>query len=204
MKDISSRERVYLVTNFEEPDKVPICFAGCGSTTILECPPKGCVCSDLYQYVGIKDTKPEIGPLGNVVASPDDRLIERLHSDMHAVYASILDDVIMEDENTKIWPFNFGMRIKKVGIYDEIDFKNAPMANMTTRKDIESYPYWPDVNANIMNSVVEKAKYLHENTNYFLVGESPLSYYPLNGYGYLSGMDKWLIDMKIRPQYNQM
>ena len=99
--------------------------------------------------------EPEWGLVGNIVAAPDDRVIERLHSDMHYLYANVPTDVIQEDENTKIWPFYFGMRIKSVGRHDMIDFTNPPMAHMTTEKDIEEYSYWPDLNTNIMDGVVE-------------------------------------------------
>ena len=120
---------------------------------------------------------------------------------MHYLYANVPTDVIQEDENTKIWPFYFGMRIKSVGQHDMIDFTNPPMAHMTTEKDIEEYSYWPDLNTNIMDGVVEKAKCLHEKTDYFIVGDTPFAYYPFNGYGFNSGMDKWLMDIKIRPKF---
>lgn len=198
---MTSRERVYAACNHREPDRVPICFGGSSSTVIDEVPPNGTAASDLYRLVGITDAEPEWGLVGNIVAAPDERIIERLHSDMHYLYANVPTDVIQEDENTKIWPFYFGMRIKSVGQHDMIDFTNPPMAHMTTEKDIEEYSYWPDLNTNIMDGVVEKAKCLHEKTDYFIVGDTPFAYYPFNGYGFNSGMDKWLMDMKIRPKF---
>ena len=198
---MTSRERVYTACNHREPDRVPICFGGSSSTVIDEVPPNGTAASDLYRLVGITDAEPEWGLVGNIVAAPDERIIERLHSDMHYLYANVPTDVIQEDENTKIWPFYFGMRIKSVGQHDMIDFTNPPMAHMTTEKDIEEYSYWPDLNTNIMDGVVEKAKCLHEETDYFIVGDTPFAYYPFNGYGFNSGMDKWLMDIKIRPKF---
>ena len=198
---MTSRERVYAACNHREPDRVPICFGGSSSTVIDEVPPNGTAASDLYRLVGITDAEPEWGLVGNIVAAPDERIIERLHSDMHYLYANVPTDVIQEDENTKIWPFYFGMRIKSVGRHDMIDFTNPPMAHMTTEKDIEEYSYWPDLNTNIMDGVVEKAKCLHEETDYFIVGDTPFAYYPFNGYGFNSGMDKWLMDIKIRPKF---
>ena len=202
MKNMTSRERVYTAIKHREPDRVPICFAGTSATAIQEGPTGACLgASALYNYLGIKDSIPGVGPVGNITYGIDERVIERLHSDMHALYANAPVDVIVEDENTKIWPFYFGMRIKKSGGYDFVDFTNPPMAHMTTVKDIEEYPYWPDLNTNIMEGVVERAKYLHEKTDYFIVGDTPFAYYPLNGYGFNSGMDKWLMDMKIRPKF---
>jgi uroporphyrinogen decarboxylase len=198
---MTSRERVYAACNFQEPDRVPICFGGSSATVIDEVPPNGTAASDLYKLVGIEDSKPQVGLVGNIVAAPDDRVIERLHSDMHYLYANVPTEVIQEDENTKLWPFYFGMRIKTIGQHSMIDFTNPPMAHMTTEKDIEEYPYWPDLHTDIMKGVVRKARYLHEETDYFVVGDTPFAYYPFNGYGFNSGMDKWLMDMKIRPDF---
>lgn len=198
---MTSRERVYAALNHEEADRVPICFGGCSAAVIDEVPPYGTACSDLYKLIGIHDATPHYSLVGNIVAAPDDRLIERLHSDLHYLYANAPTDVIQEDENTKIWPFYFGMRIKTIGFHSMIDFTNPPMAHMETDKDIEEYPYWPDLKTNIMNGVAEQAKYLHDKTDYFIVGDTPFAYYPLNGYGFNSGMDKWLLDMKLRPVF---
>ena len=202
MEEMKSRERVYAAVNHKEPDRVPICFGGISAAGIQEGPPDACLgASALYNYLGIKDSKPGVGPVGNITYGIDERVIKRLHSDMHAIYANAPVDIIIEDENTKIWPFYFGMRIKRSDGYDFVDFTNPPMAHMTTEKDIEEYPYWPDLNTNIMEGVIENAKYLHEKTDYYVVGDTPFAYYPLNGYGFNSGMEKWLLDMKIRPKF---
>lgn len=53
MEKMTSRERVYTAANFEEPERIPINFGGSEGTGILECPPDGCICSELYSYVKI-------------------------------------------------------------------------------------------------------------------------------------------------------
>jgi uroporphyrinogen decarboxylase len=198
---LTSRERVYAAVNHREADRVPICFGGCSATVIDEVPPHGTACSDLYKQVGILDVVPQVGLVGNIVAAPDERLIERLHSDMHYLYANVPTEVVEEDAQTKVWPFYFGMRIKTIGQHSMIDFSHPPMAHMETEADIAEYPYWPDLNTNIMDGVVEQARRLHEETEYFVVGDTPFAYYPFNGYGFNSGMDKWLLDMKLRPDF---
>ncbi len=55
-----------------------------------------------------------------------------------------------------------------MGYYD--DFFDRPMKQMTTEKDIESYP-WPDLDTSIMEGVVERARFLHEETDYWVHGE---------------------------------
>ena len=50
-----------------------------------------------------------------------------------------------------------------------------------------------------MDGVVEKARFLHEQTDYFICADYPFSYYPNNGYGFNSGMDKYFVDMVANP-----
>ena len=105
---------------------------------------------------------------------------------------------IVEPDGSKTWPWFCGMRIRKLGLYDEpFDF---PMGNMTTREDIDNYS-WPDPSVNVMDGVVERAKYLHEETDSFVVGRCITTMLPFLGYPMLSGMDKWLIDMKLDPGF---
>ncbi len=189
-----------MAVNHKEPDRVPICFGGNTATVIEEVPPNGMAATELYKLVGINDVKPKYSLVGNIVAAPDDRLIKRLHSDFHYLYSNPPADIIQEDENTKIYPFSFGMRIKSMGGNDMIDFTNPPMKYITSEEDIEKYPYWPPLDINIMDGVLDKAKYLHENTDYFVCADYPFSYYPNNGYGFNSGMDKYFLDMIANPK----
>ena len=194
---MNSRERVYAAINHQDPDRVPIAFSTAAST-ITECPPNGRVCSQLYEYLGLTDTEPI--QLTDVFTQPtniDPRVVKRLHSDMVPVGPNA-PRVIVEPDGSKTWPWFCGMRIRKIGLYDEpFDF---PMRYMTTKEDIDAYP-WPDLSVNIMDGVVEKARYLHEETDYFVVGRTLSTMLPFLGYALLSGMDKWLIDMKIDPQF---
>ena len=198
MREMTPRERVYAAANFTEPDRVPICFGATFETGILECPPDGRICSQLYEYLGLKDAQPvEIADSLSVAVNPDERVLHRLHSDMRQVAPNIPRAVI-EPDGTKTWPWFCGARIKKVGYYDE--FFEFPMRYMTTKRDIDEYP-WPDPTVNIMEGVVERARYLHEETDYFVVGESFSAAFPFCAYALLTGIDKWLTDMKIRPKF---
>lgn len=204
MKKMTSRERVYAAVNNKEADRVPICFGGNSATVIEEVPPQGMAATELYKLVGITDKKPSYALVGNIVGAPDDRVIKRLHSDFHYLYSNPPTNIIQEDESTKIYPFSFGMRIKSLGGNDMIDFTNPPMKNICTEKDIEEYPYWPPLDINIMDGVLEKAKNLHDNTDFFICADYPFSYYPNNGYGFNSGMDKYFMDMIANPKLYHM
>jgi len=195
---MTPRERVYAAADFKEPDRVPISFCGTFTTGITECPPNGQVCSKLYEHLGIKDYEPiQISDVFNIVSNPDESAMQRLHSDMRQV-APKAPPAVIEPDGTKTWVSCCGMRIKKVGYYDE-PFE-WPLRHMTTKQDTDEYP-WPDTSINTMEGVVERARYLHEETDYFVVGRCISSNLPFNSYAYLSGMDKWLTDMKIRPKF---
>ena len=195
---MNSRERVYAAANHREPDRVPICFGGAGGNFITECPPNGRVCSELYEYLGLKDAEPiKITDVFTQPTNIDPRVIQRLHSDMLWVGCNA-PRVTVEPDGTKTWPWFCGMRIRKVGLYDEpFDF---PLRHMTTKADIDAYP-WPDPSVNIMDGVVERARYLHEETDYFVVGRCISTMLPFLGYALFSGMDKWLTDMKLDPKF---
>ena len=199
-QEMTSRERAYAALNHQEPDRVPICFGGTlSATNIVECAPEGRVCSDLYSYLGITGAEPiKIGDICNVVVNLDERVMQRLHSDFRNVTPSEPPAVVQPD-GTKIAHYFCGAKIKRIGYYDE--YFGTPMRYMTTKKDIDEYPSWPEDTNDFMEGVVERARYLHEETDYFVVGESYAYAFPFNGYGILSGMDKWLTDIKIRPKF---
>ncbi len=198
---MTPRERVYKTLNHQEPDRIPICFGGTPNSGIEECPPDYCALSNLYQFLGLKDTSPvRLNPICNVAANIDEQCMERLHSDMRLVTDNPPGPIVIDDQH-KVWPFFYGGRIVKCGLYEQIDFSDPPMINLKTEKDIEEYPYWPDPQEDNMRGVVERARKLHEETNYFVCGSPSSGHFPLNGYGLVSGMEKWLLDMKTEPAF---
>ena len=196
MRELSPRERVLRALDHREPDRVPISFAGTFCSGIVQLGDRGY--TDLLRYLGIEDyAKPELSELFNVVTNVDERLMERFRSDFRAITPAI-PPARIEPDGTKTWEVMCGMRIKNIGTYDEpYDF---PLRNYESVKDVEGYP-WPDPDDfDIANGKREEARKLHENTDYAIVGESFFSSMPFNVYAQIGGMDKWLIDMKIRPK----
>jgi len=116
---MNSRERVYMAANRKEPDRVPICFDGGSSTFITECPPDGKVCSQLYEYLGLTDAEPiQISDVFTQPINIDQRVVQRLHSDMTAIVCNA-PRAIVESDGSKTWPWFCGLRIRKLGLYDE-------------------------------------------------------------------------------------
>lgn len=196
MGELSSRERVLRALDHREPDRVPISFAGTFCTGIVQLGDRGY--TDLCTYVGIQDyATPKLSDLFNIVTNVDERLMERFGSDFRSINP-VIPAAKIEQDGTKIWEAACGMRIRNIGTYDEpYDF---PLRNCESVKDVEKYP-WPDPDDfDIAKGKREEARRLHENTDYAIVGESFFSSMPFNVYAQIGGMDKWFIDMKIRPK----
>jgi uroporphyrinogen decarboxylase len=197
----NSRKRVLAALENKEPDRVPISFGGFVSTCILECPPDGNALSKLYKYLDIKGyEKPTPGAWGNIVVNIDERVMNRFGNDFRIILPNG-DDVKTEPDGTKtILGLSCGLKIKKVGYYDDVfDF---PLRNYTSVKDLDKYQNWPtsDDFKNLAKGKVDEVKKLRETTNYAIV-EDGFKAFPIAMYALLSGYDKWLIDMKLNPDY---
>jgi uroporphyrinogen decarboxylase len=199
MSKFTSRERVYLAANHEESDRVPIAFGACVGCGIVECPPYGRSCSALYEYLDIRDTKPlKIANWANGVWNIDYRLRERLHTDMLPVFSRI-PPAHMESDGTKVWDSFYGLKIRKVGLHDDI--VNFPLENATAIEEINGYMYWPDKNLNITEGVVDYAREIREKTDKFIIGINFFDFFPFMGYAFLSSRTKWLTDIRVRPKF---
>lgn len=202
MTEWTSRERVLVAINHKEPDRVPISFGGTLSTGILECPPDGKNYTRLCEYLGIQDHEdPKISVVGNYVSNIDERIKQRFGSDLRLITSGFNKKPKIEPDGTKTATGIFcGLRIKKMGYYDDIF--EFPLRNATSKKDIEQYPYWPssDDFKLLAKGKREEAKNLRENTDYAIVADD-LFAFPFLMYPLLTGYDKWFLDMKLNPKF---
>ncbi|MCP4373542.1 MAG: hypothetical protein GY797_36375 [Deltaproteobacteria bacterium] len=197
----TSRKRVFTALEHKEPDRIPINFGGCAQTTILECPPDAKACTQLYQHMGIEDyEEPITGALANQVYNIDERVMNRFGNDFRLILPKGGDIQIEPDGSKTLLGVSCGMRIKKVGFYDDVF--EFPLKDCTTIKDIEEYPYWPieDDFKKLAEGKVEEIKQLREETDYVILEDCYKSY-PALMYGLLAGYEKWLIDMKTDPDF---
>jgi len=201
MKEWTPRERVLTAVEHKEPDRVPISFGGTLSTGILECPPNGKNYTKLCEYLGIQNyEEPDIGFIGNNVSNIDERVLRKFGSDFRRVDPNPPEVRIEPDGTKTILGIYCGMRVKKMGYYDDIF--EFPLRNCKSKKDILQYPFWPtsdDFNK-LAEGKEEEAKNLRENTNYALVVDTPL-WFPFLAYPLLSGYEKWFMDMKLNPKF---
>ena len=185
MGGMTSRERVLAAVAHKEPDRVPINFGGESCAGIVESEPDGRVYTRLCQTVGIWDRPvPATSEFLNIVTNIDRRVLDALHSDMVSFGCSI-PQAKVEADGTKTWEKYFGIRIKRMGYYDEfIDF---PMRNITDARELKSYPYWPDVKDPLFTEGVRDAvRKLRESTDRAITGSSFFSGLPFNFYAFLT------------------
>jgi uroporphyrinogen decarboxylase len=201
MKEWTSRERVLAAIEHREPDRVPISFAGTAGTGILECPPEGKNYTKLCEYLSIENyEKPNISSVFNAVYNVDERIQERFGSDFRAIGPNPPGVRIEKDGTRTIMGILCGMRIKKMGYYDDVF--EFPLRDATSKKNVREYPYWPTDEDfdKLVEGKREEAKNLRENTDYAIVYSGHF-YFPFIMYPLLAGYDKWFIDMKLNPEF---
>jgi uroporphyrinogen decarboxylase len=199
--DWSARERVFAALAHEEPDRVPINFAGSCQTTVLESSPDGKACTKLYKYLGIDDyDDPVTGPMSNQVLNMDERVMNRFGNDFRVILPSGGAAKTERDGSKTILGMSCGMRVKRMGFYDDVF--EFPLKDCTTIKEIEDYPYWPsdDDFERLAEGKVEEAKRLKEETEFVIMDDS-YKPFPVLMYAYLCGYEKWLMDMKLDPDF---
>jgi len=197
-----SRKRVFTALAHKEPDRVPINFGGCAQTTLLECPPEAPAVTSLYRYLGIEDyEKPKTGLIANQVYNMDPRVMDRFGSDFRLIMPDGGGGVRAEPDGSKtLLGVNCGMRAKRVGLYDDIF--EYPLRNCTSIREINEYPYWPAESdfKDLTRGAAEKAKHLRESTDKVIL-EDTFKAFPHLMYSLLSGMEKWMVDMKTDTKY---
>jgi uroporphyrinogen decarboxylase len=189
-KIMDHRERVRLAIEHQEPDRVPI--AVWGSAYGISDP----LYQDLLQHYNLgAQVKPFRRLGGHSVNHYDDRLMEVLDIDVRHVWLGFTDlGGPPKGGGVDSW----GIGWEDTGVYLGA-FQN-PLVNATVA-DLESYP-WPDVEGFIRREELrERARYLKEQTDYFVVGRAVDSYGPLEKAGQLRGYEKFMFDLVIEEDF---
>jgi uroporphyrinogen decarboxylase len=168
---------------------------------VLESSPDGKACTKLYKYLGIDDyDDPVTGPMSNQVLNMDERVMNRFGNDFRVILPSGGAAKTERDGSKTILGMSCGMRVKRMGFYDDVF--EFPLKDCTTIKEIEDYPYWPsdDDFERLAEGKVEEAKRLKEETEFVIMDDS-YKPFPVLMYAYLCGYEKWLMDMKLDPDF---
>src|SRR5512141_488459 len=171
MADMTPRERVRAALNHQEPDRVPVALGG-GPYGIVD---------DLYlRLVDLLGLGAPVEPFrrGHNISYMDDRLLERLGTDLRYCWPGLLPNspvVPGDDENT--FYDSYGQVWKRALPYyytGEGILKDASSVD-----DIESRVHWPDLSdPRWPQGVAGRAQLLREQTDYFVVMRMVASHGP--------------------------
>jgi len=197
---MTSRERVITTLEHKEPDRVPLCFGNHSVYTIIDDKPYGY--RALCNYLNIRDyPEPVTNFVGNVL-NVDKRIRDRLHVDFEFVSPGGPKDEILPNGHLRV-PSLHGIIAVPTGrgkIYTIRD-NATPLRWAKKPKDLDKYRYWSDYSDPVYyRDIKDKAKLLHEETDKAIIADdTPVTFGHM--YSYLVGFDRWLTDMKLRPEF---
>ena len=193
---MTSRERVLKAINHEEPDRIPIDF-GASCWSIVDAPnmPEHNYLR-LCKYLGVNDVEKLVrDPLMNAVLNVDERILKRFGVDCHYLRPGGHSQIV----EPGIKQIDFGLRFRRLGHYGDPD--KYLWRELNTVEEIENSPLWPDPDDPIYaEGLRERAKYLHENTDYAIGIESSSFGAIADTMNICFGMDKWMLNMKLNPK----
>jgi uroporphyrinogen decarboxylase len=181
------RERFHNAVNHEEPDRVPIDYWTTSAAY-----------RSLRDHLGI--TAREDQEWGIMEAwKISEKMLRRLHVDFRRVYMNPASSFQMKTYPDGTTDTEYGFRGKYIGHYWEVT--HFPWAEFAEVDQVKEYP-WPDADdPSRMEGVVEWARYLHEETDYAVVGMvgGPWGVFEICEH-YMRGFDKFLIDLGQNPK----
>jgi uroporphyrinogen decarboxylase len=196
---MTSRERVQAVLNHEVPDRVPIIIGVSNATGIKMKPYRA-----LKEKLGIQAPDdyiydwPELGS-----AKVDEETMQRLHGDARGVLDRFPKEV-QERNRTRdphapcIDDWGIGQTEIEPGVW----FPGYhPLADATTVEELENYPNWPKMDDPYrVAQAAEDARRLAEENEYAILA-TPWLMFPFERAFGLQGMDKFLMNMAMYPDF---
>jgi uroporphyrinogen decarboxylase len=194
MTTMTPRQRVLTALAHEEPDSVPLALGG-GPYGIVD---------DLYlrlvQHLKLGQPVPPFRS-GHSISYMDDRLLEKLGTDLRYCWPGLLPNSPInagEDENT--FYDSYGQVWKRALPYyyaGEGILKTAGSVD-----DIESRVRWPNLtDPRWTVGLADRARFLREETNYFVAMRMVASHGPFQTASDLRGTENFLTDMALNPDF---
>ena len=188
------RERVLAAINHQPTDCIPTALGG---------GPYGLV-DDLYlrliQHLNLGNP---VAPFrsGHNISYMDDRLLERLGTDMRYCWPGLLpNSPVIPGEDEYTFYDSYGQVWRRALPYYYVG--EGILKNTTEIDDIEPLIHWPDLDdPRWIAGVAERARTLHENTEYFITMRMVASHGPFQTACDLRGIENFLMDMTIRPDF---
>jgi len=190
---MTSRERVLMALNHQEPDRVPLDMMG-NATMLLDK-----TYFRLRDYLGLAPIPPiRSGTSANYY---DERILEYLDIDFRRLFLKrnpLARSVAYEDGSyTDSW----GVRLKEEGPF--VNVLESPLRHVTTVREVEAFP-WPKAEGMFAaEGLADQAKRMYEQTDYALVARNPLTAGFLDRATQLMGMSEFLMATALAPDVAQ-
>jgi uroporphyrinogen decarboxylase len=195
---MSSRDRVLAAIHHEEPDRVPIVIGASNATGMKLAPYRG-----LKHLLGVDGEDryiydwPELGTI-----LPDERVLERLHSDVRGVFdrfpaATIARNLARPPHSPFVDDWGSG----QVEVEDGTWYPAVhPMADATTIEAIERYP-WPDMDdPTRVEHLHDQAARLAADGQYAILA-TPWLLFPFERAFAMQGLELFLMNLAVEPEF---
>jgi len=189
---MNSRERVKMVLEHKEPDRVPLDLWGCASR----------VHTDLYLEI-MKHLDMEVRPQdhirkGSTTEYVDYRLSDIVGSDFRHIHIGKADYFTKYTDDDGNIIDEWGVGRKMIGIHPSLTYH--PLADATV-EDLDNYK-WPTAkDPGRIRGIKEQAKDWYENTDYAISSTTAISGLFLEICQYLRGVEQFLMDLYINPEF---
>jgi uroporphyrinogen decarboxylase len=185
---------VNLALDHQEPDRLPVAIGG-GSYGIVD---------ELYlKLVHLLTLGEPVAPFrqGHSISYMDDRLLERLGSDLRYVSPAILPNSPSQPTNEPdTFLDSYGQVWKRATPYYYA--AQGILASADEIAQIDQMVNWPDVSdERWTRGVRARAKFLRENSDYFVVARMVASHGPYQTACDLRGTEQFLLDMLQNPGF---
>jgi uroporphyrinogen decarboxylase len=191
---MTPRQRVQMALSHEEPDTVPTALGG---------GPYGLV-DDLYlRLVKHLDLGEPVSAFrtGHSISYMDDRLLERLGTDLRYCWPGLLpNSPVIRGKDPDTFYDSYGQVWKRALPYYYAG--EGILRDATSIDEIERRVRWPDLSdPRWIHGLAERAQWLHEQTDHFVVMRMVASHGPFQTACDLRGTESFLMDMALNPEF---
>jgi len=192
--ELTSRERVLLALNHEEPDRVPIVFGAEGATAMLVP-----AYEKLKRHLGI-DSETRLFDRAFQYARIDEEIMTYFQADIRPLVGPASAGCAPLDGPDDTFTDCWGITWKRPpgGYY--YDMISHPLQGARTPKDLEEYP-WPDPEMLLdLNGLADRARQLHREGQYAIMGIAEGLGSIFETAWYLRGLPEFMMDLAANPE----
>lgn len=193
---MTSRERVLLAYNHQEPDRVPICIGGVAQKLSRK------AYYAVKEHIGIRDTYEKesvLDELDNVVYYHP-KFLERFRVDFREVHVRRFPPRKRFEDGS--WEHELGMRLQCSSNGETVSFVSAPLREASLQ-GIERYPMPDPADPRRFEGLRDEARELYESSSYAVGCYKATLLGIFDCAWVLRGLDQFLMDLILEPALAQ-